>query len=410
VTALAILAARAVRLAIRVLRPGGGSAAPGLVANRLAPTLLVDVINSFPEGLVIVSGSSGKSTTTSMLSALLRAHGLSVFTNHSTANIRQGLMSALLSEITLAGRARASIAVLEMDEAHGAKIVAELAPTTVVLTNVMTDQIDRFADPRDVAAMLEVIALRATRQLVLNADDAFVNAMPSSPEAVVSRYGVAESVIAELPHGLGNLRTTPTRLVDGVIVESVLDYSTRLRIRGVAVDVDLPARGVHYAIDLAAAVAAALAILGDSFDPTLAQQALSALAPVFGRGERVTVQGKLVELVLVQNPTSFQLNIDHLPPSIEQLLVAVGSDVRDPSYLWPVDTSSLGSVVTVSGSQAEEMALQLAYRGVSVGAVEPDLLRALDDFIALPDPADGVKTIVFSADSMRRTRRHWRLT
>jgi len=323
VTALAILAARAVRLAIRVLRPGGGSAAPGLVANRLAPTLLVDVINSFPEGLVIVSGSSGKSTTTSMLSALLRAHGLSVFTNHSTANIRQGLMSALLSEITLAGRARASIAVLEMDEAHGAKIVAELAPATVVLTNVMTDQIDRFADPRDVAQMLEVIALRATRHLVLNADDAFVNAMPSSPEAVVSRYGVAESVIAELPHGLGNLRTTPTRLVDGVIVESVRDYSTRLRIRGVAVDVDLPARGVHYAIDLAAAVAAALAILGDSFDPTLAQQALSALAPVFGRGERVTVQGKLVELVLVQNPTSFQLNIDHLPPSIEQLLVAV---------------------------------------------------------------------------------------
>ena len=32
--------------------------------------------------------------------------------------------------------------------------------------------------------------------------------------------------------------------------------------------------------------------------------------------------------------------------------------------------------------------------------------RALDDFLASPAPERGVKTIVFSADAMRRTRAH----
>jgi len=43
---------------------------------------------------------------------------------------------------------------------------------------------------------------------------------------------------------------------------------------------------------------------------------------------------------------------------------------------------------------------------VVVERVEPDLGRALDDFLALPEPSTGVKTIIFSADSMRRTRAH----
>ena len=52
----------------------------------------------------------------------------------------------------------------------------------------------------------------------------------------------------------------------------------------------------------------------------------------------------------------------------------------------------------------------LAYDGVEVDRVEPDLARALDDFLAGPAPGTGVKTSVFSADAMRRTRAHLGLT
>jgi UDP-N-acetylmuramyl tripeptide synthase len=182
--------------------------------------------------------------------------------------------------------------------------------------------------------------------------------------------------------------------------------SAVLRDGAASVDLSLPARGTHYAVDAAAAYATAKAVLGERFSPTTAADALSAIPAVFGRGERVRVRDQDVEFVLVQNPSSYQLNVDSIEPGTEQILFAIGSDVRDPSYFWPTDASSLGRVAIVSGSKAHEAALMLAYDGVEIDRVEPDLGRALDDFLAAPAPATGVKTIVFSADSMRRTRAH----
>jgi UDP-N-acetylmuramyl tripeptide synthase len=147
-------------------------------------------------------------------------------------------------------------------------------------------------------------------------------------------------------------------------------------------------------------------VLGERFSTSTSAGALSSIPAVFGRGERLTVRGQEVEFVLVQNPASYQLNVDSIEPGTEQILFAIGSDVRDPSYFWPTDASKLGRVAIVSGSKAPEAALMLAYDGVEIDRVEPDLARALDDFLAAPAPTIGVKTIVFSADAMRRTRAH----
>lgn len=406
----AILIGRIVRRLARWRKPGGGSAVPGLVVNRIAPGFLASGLNGFPEGLVIVTGSSGKSTITKMLVAVLRAHGKSVFTNPSTANISQGLTSALLEQASLAGHIDGDIAVLEMDEGHGALIAGSLKPRVVALTNVMVDQIDRFHDSEMVAAMLGKIAARATEAVVLNADDGYlVDLAAHLPSGVrVDRFGVSAEVLAANPRGLGYSVTAPNRLSagEGVLVTAVSGRTAEIVLAGAAFTVGLPARGTHYAVDAATALCAAQAALGQRFDPATAVAAVSTIPPVFGRGEIVTVRGRQVEFVLVQNPSSFQLNVDSLEPGTEQILVAIGSDVRDPSYFWPVDTSGLGRVLIASGSKAHEIALQLAYDDVAVDRIEPDLGLALDDFLALPDPATGLKTIIFSADSMRRTRAH----
>ncbi|MCU1507980.1 MAG: hypothetical protein JWQ12_245 [Glaciihabitans sp.] len=387
---------------------------PGLVVNRLAPGFLSSALDGFADGLVIVTGSSGKSTTTKMLVAILEAHGKRVFTNPSTANIAQGLTSALLERASLGGVVDADIAVLEMDEGHGARIAPLLNPRTVLLTNVMTDQIDRFHDSEMVAGMLETIAARASDFLVVNADDAMLVSLAGGLDgsAVQARYGVDASVLAASPRGLGYAKESVTRLApaDGTVVTAVEGRLATVTLAGEPWPITLPARGTHYAVDAAAALTAAQAVLGSSFDPAVATTTLSAVAPVFGRGEVVTVRGKSVEFVLVQNPASFQLNIDSLQAGLDQVLFAMGSDVRDPSYFWPVDASSLGRVTVASGSKATELALQLTYQGVVVDAVVPDLGRALDDFLSLPEPRVGVKTIIFTADSMRRTRTHLELT
>jgi UDP-N-acetylmuramyl tripeptide synthase len=169
---------------------------------------------------------------------------------------------------------------------------------------------------------------------------------------------------------------------------------------------DLPNRGLHYALDAVAALSTAASILGDQFDLELAERVLNELPPVFARGETVTINGQEVEFVLVQNPTSFQLNLDNLDLPVERLMIAIGRDVHDPSWLWTVDFAKLSRVDVVSGYNCAEIALRLAYENVEMDFVDEDLFVAIDKFLALSAPAAGVKTVLFSADAMRRLRRH----
>ena len=169
---------------------------------------------------------------------------------------------------------------------------------------------------------------------------------------------------------------------------------------------------MHYAVDAAAAYATAQAVLGERFSAGDRRRRRSSEIPaVFGRGERVTVRGQEVEFVLVQNPASYQLNVDSIEPGTPTVLFAIGSDVRDPSYFWPTDASSLGRVAIVSGSKAAEAALMLAYDGVRDRSrrARPRPRRSTTSS-RRPRPPRGVKTIVFSADAMRRTRAHLGLT
>lgn len=170
-TALAILFTRLLRKLIRLFRRGGGSALPGKILEKLDPGLLDRTLQGFAQGLVVVSGSAGKSTTTKMLVAILRDHGLKVFTNPSTANIMQGYYTAILERANLRGQIADDIAVLEMDEGHAALLMTRLRARLVVLLNVTDDQLDRFVDPALVRAKLAAVASSATDALVLNADD-----------------------------------------------------------------------------------------------------------------------------------------------------------------------------------------------------------------------------------------------
>lgn len=404
----AIAVGRAVRVVARIRKPGGGSAIPGVVVNRIAPNYLTETLANFPDGLVVVSGSSGKSTTTKMLVSVLRAHGLRVFTNPSTANIAQGLTSALLEQSDWTGKVPGDIAVLEMDEGHGAKLASQLRARVVVLTNVMVDQIDRFYDSDMVAKMLGKIAARAEVAVISNADDALLEHQVAKLSVPVDRFGVSERVLSSAPRGLGYTRTAVRRLSEdaphAIIVESVKGAKAQLLFDHDVREISLPARGTHYATDAAAALSASRRILGERWQTDIALSALSAVEPVFARGERNVVRGQTVDFLLVQNPASFQLNVDAIAGDADCVMFALGTDVRDPSYFWPVDARGLNRVDVVTGAKPEEAALLLSYDGVDIETVEPNLERAVEQFFALPTPASGVKTIMFTADSMRRIR------
>ena len=93
-TRATIAVGKAARAAARLR--GGGSALPGLVVERLDPGFLTRMLADLPGGVVVVSGTNGKTTTTKMLVAVLRAHGRRVFTNPTGSNFTRGVISSML--------------------------------------------------------------------------------------------------------------------------------------------------------------------------------------------------------------------------------------------------------------------------------------------------------------------------
>jgi len=391
---LAVSLGKSLRFLLRLVRRGGGSALPGLVVSFIAPNLLRNALRSMPEGVVLVSGSAGKSSTTNILVKLLEQHGLRVFTNPSTANIKQGLFSAVLKEGDHRGRVDYDIAVLEVDEGHGSALLKDLSPRLVVLTNVLSDQLDRFVDPDFVIEKLGVMA-REANMSIINAHDPNLRALEL--DNIAGAVCLAEELEQSADAPTYALRfDDPDQVQDCSVIAGVNPMV--LDVFGSAIELRDP--NLPHALNTALALLACKHLVG--FDAELAQAVVNAQPSVFARNELTEIEGRRVNLRLVQNPTSFQLNVDELTKENSPLMLMAGSDIHDPSWLWTVDFTSLGRVDIVSGSNAYDLALRLSYAGVEIGAVLTDLSEAKSSFLSLEGE---LPTILFSADSMRRLRR-----
>jgi UDP-N-acetylmuramoylalanine-D-glutamate ligase len=128
-----VILGKTVRYAARLR--GGGSALPGLFVEKISPDFIKQTLAQLPMGVVVISGTNGKTTTNKMVVALLEAHELKVFTNRTGSNFTRGVAAALLGEINVKGKLDADIAVLELDEAHAVKFVQAVPPRYSLLLN-----------------------------------------------------------------------------------------------------------------------------------------------------------------------------------------------------------------------------------------------------------------------------------
>ena len=391
---LAVAVGKTVRFLLRRVRRGGGSALPGLLVSKMAPTFLADAIKSLPLGFVIISGSAGKSSTTHMLVSILREHGVKVFTNSSTANIQQGLLSAVLAHCNLSGKLNQDIAVLEVDEGHIAALLP-LKPELLVLTNVLSDQLDRFVDPSRVIERLGQAAA-VVPKVVINADDPNLNQLKFLAPPMAVGLSASLKKRKDAPRYAFNFKK-PIEFPKMVQVFENSGYELRFGKQRYKTS----AGSSQHALNDALALAAADHLI--DLKQEIVAKCLAATQRVFARNEKVELAGREVNLRLVQNPTSFQLNLDELSGREKPLMLMAGSDIHDPSWLWTVDFSKLKKVNVVGGSNAAELALRLHFAGVEIEHVIEEPAAAADFFLTLP----GSKpTILFSADAMRRTRRH----
>lgn len=370
---------------------GGGSALPGLFVEKIDPQFIRRTLDQLPKGVVVISGTNGKTTTTKMVVELLQSQGLRVFTNRTGSNFTRGVAAALLGDVDMKGNLDADIAVLELDEAHAVHFVKSVPPKYSLLLNVMRDQLDRFGEIDATAKLLAVIARATTDTVVLNREDPRVRAIAKLLDTQkVAYFGLSPAMAKFFPSDdemrSGASAKTTNLNADVVLAKLHEENQAEFTIDGKLVSAKLELSGVYNIYNAAAALALVRQIVGDDSNEPKLIEALTHVRPAFGRGETITVGGQPVELVLVKNPSGFRLSLASFDPRDTATMIAINdnyADGRDMSWLWDVDFDSLKNegVCQVSGVRAYDMALRLQYDEIAVSHVDTDLAASLQHFL-----------------------------
>ena len=428
------------------LRGSGGSAFPGLVMEKADPHFMARALAPLPYGVVLVSGTNGKTTTTRMVVELLRGQGLKVFTNPTGSNFTRGVVAALLGAMPLNGRLDADVAVLELDEAHATHFVRTVKPRAALLLNVMRDQLDRFGEIDYTASLLHKVARATTGTVVLNADDprlaapsfradlrADVRGFAVSPQLrsvflsddelhdsldgctlgqpkkdaeakadtkaepatkapldSVKGPGQGEPDATDSPAKPAEKPTQPLEIV--ATLEEMMGRHAVIDLAGHRHEVDFAIPGAHNILNATAAMGLVKELLGERTDEQALAASAAKVTAAFGRGELLSIDGQEVELGLVKNPAGFRMSLlsaaavrSQQPPLIMIAINDQYADGRDMSWLWDVDFTPLkqAGVSIVTGVRATDMALRLSYDDVAVGKVEANLSQALAQLVKL---------------------------
>lgn len=375
----------------------GATAVPGLVAEKIHPAASSCLAATLPEGVVLVTGTNGKTTTTRMLVTILEHSGKRVVTNRSGSNLGRGILTAMIAA-SRQGRLLGDLGVFEVDEAAVRSVAPALHPRIVVVTNLARDQLDRYGE-LDTTAGHVARAVGVSEAGVLNCDDPLVASLGGHPGAV-HWYGAVGAIRDSLPsdpalHGGGSAPAVIEP--DALVEESHPDgdgQQIQVRIDGEGLSTRLQVPGAYNAYNAAAALLAA-ARLG--VRPEDAAAAIATMPPAFGRGQVVEMDGRRVKVLLVKNPAGLNQAIRLLVAEAEphQVLLAINdqhADGRDVSWLWDAAVEELAHSshrFGASGQRAHDMALRFKYAGVDCW-LEQDAKAALSRLVHDAAPGETV--------------------
>jgi UDP-N-acetylmuramyl tripeptide synthase len=384
---------------------GDGSVIGGRAMLALDPAALGHL--AVGHASCLVSGTNGKTTTTSLLRAALSTLG-PVTTNLLGANLPTGIATALAS-----GPAGAN-AALEVDEAWLGRVVAATAPTLVLLLNLSRDQLDRNNEVRTLASgWRKIFAANPSTTVVANADDPLV-VWGAGAAGDVRWVGAGQPWTADasgcpscggrVVFDAGNhpetasLADAPTEAGVGLDggwacsscdlrrpeLDVWMDGGTVVTREGrrTAIELALPGRA-----NRANAMMALTAAVHLGADPDAVAAAMAGTDEVVGRYRTVWVEDVRTRMLLAKNPAGWLEVLDVLHPAPMPVVVAINAriaDGRDPSWLWDVPFERLaGRLVVATGERGRDLAVRLHYAEV--------------DNRFLADPVVAVTTAVAAA-------------
>lgn len=394
---LAILVGKIIAALSRLLKIGGGSAAPGLFALRIDPELVEGLIKHIPKN-VVITGTNGKTTTARMLSHFAKTQGLTIIRNHTGSNLERGIASTLIHHVSLGVylphtrgvlNSDYNLGIWELDEAAFNLVAPKIKPDIVVFLNVFRDQLDRYGEVDTVVKNWCQTLKDLPRETVIliNGDDVNTLKLKSCFKGMVETFGVegfkiVGEAIEKSSHHKLDFEAKNVKL-------SGLNGSTfKLFLNRKSLSLNLPLPGIYHIYD---ALAAIVCTHNLHIPLSRAVKSLKNYSPAFGRVEKLDFG----YIFLIKNPAGATQVFETVAPNIsrnDRLLLALNdnlADGTDVSWIWDANFEVLQNLSSerksrdpklyVSGTRANDLAVRLKYGGFDPKhiLVEPSLKKAL---------------------------------
>jgi UDP-N-acetylmuramyl tripeptide synthase len=418
---IAINSAKLARLAVSAVGHEGTSL-PGLVAEKIDPGLLTKLAkNNFSKGVIVVTGTNGKTTASKMIADVMKSQGISFIRNQAGSNMPRGIITTILQNSDSKGRCEADMALFEVDEAYVPAICLQLKPKIVTVTNLFRDQLDRYGELDSIATSFKKAFSSLDTTLILNADDPLVASLGRGLSKKPVFFGVsdytgetiendntADSIfdsengekLQYLQRYFGHIGIysskvskfkRPTPNVELVKMHKLSKSSSNFDVKTSTLtqNIQLKLPGLYNIYNSLAAYAVCKSI---NIDDKAIASSLASSNPAFGRGEELPFGKKRLQIMLIKNPTGFNQIIQTFlkpKPQTNPVLFCINDNIadgRDVSWLWDSaleDIAGYRGKVIVSGTRAYDMALRLKYAGFKTASIviEPDIEQAIQKLL-----------------------------
>jgi UDP-N-acetylmuramyl tripeptide synthase len=375
----AVSVAKSVTFGVRSLRLGAASVLPGSIARRIEPQLLQLLSQQVKNGVILIAGTNGKTTTSLLLCEILQRQGYRVAHNSTGANLENGLMTALMENSNLLGKLDVDYAILEVDENIVPLVLAPIQPKLILCLNLFRDQLDRYGEVDTISKRwTKAIATLPSQTIVVaNADDPTICYLGQQlSQQQVSFFGLnePENYLEAIPHAVDSIycpKCGHALNYKGVYLSHMGEYScpscgfSRSKPTLDSSEWQQILVGLYNKYNTLAAATAAKEL---GVDEAIIRDAIPNFQAAFGRAEELKINGKNVIILLSKNPVGTNETIRVVTQSSDTTTLLVLNDKiqdgEDVSWIWDVDTEKLverGGTLVVSGDRAYDMALRLRY-------------------------------------------------
>ncbi len=374
----------------------GGSNFPGRVALKFDKDILATVAKDYK--IILITGTNGKTTTSSMLYNIIKDNGNRVITNNTGANMLTGIISCFIDNYSFKKNNSDCYAVIEVDEANVKLITEYISPYIITITNLFRDQLDRYGEVYTTLKKIMVGIEKVPEAiLVLNGDESLLGDLSIKND--IFYYGFKDSIEhntiidinadakfckkCKAPYMYNHITYNHlgdfycancgyTRPELSYFVDKILDVNTEnstVSINENQYFINIPGVYNIYNALSAYSIAKTMGIENSIIASSLENQNSS-----FGRQETLKIGDKNVKIILVKNPAGFNqaidtVTLDKRALSLCFLLNDNYADGRDVSWIWDVNFEKLSTLSVekflIGGIRLYDMAIRLKIAGLN---------------------------------------------